>query len=200
MRKILIGVFLVMLVPLAALAQSNYPKAEVFGGYSYLRANPSEFSRLYDWTNLNGWNASVAGNINKWFGVEGDFAGYYGSPSILGLNIPLLDVNYYTFMGGPKLTYRSGAIAPFAHFLIGGVRGSFGGGIGSFNLTLTDQTALATAVGGGIDINMGKHFAVRPVQADYLMTRFNPITDFPFSGLSDRQNNLRLSAGIVWRF
>jgi hypothetical protein len=200
MRKILFVAFLMMLVPLAVLAQSNYPKAEVFGGYSHFRANPSEFDHLYNWKDLNGWNASFAGNINKWFGIEGDFDGYYGSPSILDFNIPLLHVSYYTFMGGPKLTYRSGAVAPFTHFLIGAARGSIGGGIGSFNLTLTDQTALAAAVGGGIDINMSKHFAIRPVQADYLMTRFNPITEFPFSGLSERQNNLRLSAGIVFRF
>jgi len=200
MLKILLGAFLTVLLPLAAFAQSNNPKAEVFGGYSYFQANASEFKNLYNWNNLNGWDASVAGNFNKWFGVEGNFSGYYGSPSVLGFNIPLLKVNYYTVMGGPKLTYRSGAIAPFTHFLIGAARGSFAGGIGSFNLNLTDQTALATAVGGGFDINLGKHLAIRAVQADYLMTRFNPITEFPFSGLSERQNNLRLSAGIVYRF
>jgi len=200
MHKVLLGAVLLVLVPVVASAQANYPKAEIFGGYSYFRANPSEFDDLYEWSNLNGWNASFAGNLNKWFGVEGDFAGYYGSPSVLGYNIPLLNINYLTFMGGPKLTYRSGAVAPFAHFLLGAARGSFGGGIGSFNLTLTDETALAAAVGGGIDINLGKHLAVRAVQADYLMTRFSPITEFPFSGLSERQNNLRLSAGIVYRF
>jgi hypothetical protein len=200
MRKILLGVFLMVLVPLAVMAQSDYPKGEVFGGYSHFRANPSEFDELYEWTGMHGWNASVAGNFSKWFGVEGDFSGYYASPSILGYKISLLDVNYYTLMGGPKLTYRNGAVAPFAHFLVGAARGNFGGGIGPYNLTLPDETALAAAMGGGIDINLGEHFAIRAVQADYLMTSFSPISEFPFSGLDERQNNFRLSAGVVFRF
>ena len=52
MRKIL-AVFLVFLaLPLAAAAQ-EYPKAEIFGGYSYFKANT-------DGVGLNGWDASVA--------------------------------------------------------------------------------------------------------------------------------------------
>ena len=73
MRKGLIGIFWALFVPLVALAQDEFPRAEVFGGYSYFRANPDKL-------NLNGWDASVAGNITNWFGVEGDFSGHYGSP------------------------------------------------------------------------------------------------------------------------
>ena len=71
MRKILLGSIFILVVPFAALAQPKYPAAEVFGGYSYLRAHPEDI-------NLNGWNASVTGNVTDWFGVEGDFSGHYG--------------------------------------------------------------------------------------------------------------------------
>jgi hypothetical protein len=77
MRKVLIAVSLVLLVPLATMAQQEYPKAEIFGGYSFFRANP-------DKVNLQGWDASVTGNITNWFGVEGDFSGHYGSPRVFG--------------------------------------------------------------------------------------------------------------------
>jgi len=160
MRKILLGVFLVLLMPLAALAQDEYPRAEVFGGYSFFRANPDDL-------NLHGWNASVAGNITNWFGVEGSFSGHYGSPRVFGFSVPFVDVSSHTFMAGPKLTYRSERAAPFAHFLIGAARAS----TGAYGVSITDS-ALATAIGGGIDINLNDTIAIRAIQADYLMTRF----------------------------
>jgi opacity protein-like surface antigen len=163
------------------MAQDEYPRAEIFGGYSYFRANPDGF-------NLNGWNASVAGNLTNWFGLEGDFAGHYGSPKIFGFNIPFADITSYTFMGGPKFSYRSGSLTPFAHFLIGGAQAR----TGALGVSISD-TALAAAVGGGIDINLSPSIAIRAAQADYVMTRFQ--TD-PFS-FRDRQNNFRFSAGLV---
>jgi hypothetical protein len=188
MRTTLLGLCLILLVPLTAVAQEEFPRAEVFGGYSYFRANPDEF-------NLHGWNASVAGNLTSWFGVEGDFSGHYGSPSVYGFGIPMVDISSHTFMGGPKLTYRSGAVAPFAHFLVGAARAA----TGAYGLTVSD-TALAAAVGGGIDINLNERIAIRAIQADYLMTRFQTGPAILFSGLDNRQDNFRLSAGIVFRF
>jgi opacity protein-like surface antigen len=185
MRKLLFGVFLMFLVPMAAMAQADYPKADLFGGYSYFRANPEKF-------NLNGWNASATANITDWFGVEGDFSGHYGAPGIFGFQIPYVNINSHTFMAGPKLTYRSNKIEPFAHFLIGAARAS----TGAFGYSVSD-TALAAAVGGGIDINVSKSLAIRAIQADYLMTRFQTVPQIFFSGLSDQQNNFRFSVGLV---
>ena len=185
MRKLWFGVSLWLLIPMAAMAQAEYPKAELFGGYSYFRANP-------DGLNLNGWNASVTANITNWFGVEGDFSGHYGSPRIFDFEGPLVDVSSHTFMAGPKLTYRAKVVVPFAHFLIGAARAS----TGALGYSLSD-TALATVVGGGIDINANKSLAIRAIQADYLMTRFQTGPQIAFSGLDDRQNNFRLSTGLV---
>ncbi len=185
MRKMFFGIALLCLIPVAAFAQADYPKAEVFGGYSFFRANP-------DALNLHGWNASVTGNISSWLGVEGDFSGHYGSPRVFGIGIPYVDVSSHTFMAGPKFSYRTESVTPFAHFLIGGARAS----TGAFGVTVSD-TALATVVGGGIDININDTFAIRAVQADYLMTRFKTNPQIFFSGLDERQNNFRISAGIV---
>ncbi len=189
MQKALFVFSLMLLIPMAAMAQEEYPKAEVFGGYSYLRANP-------DGMNLHGWNASVTANVTDWFGVEGDFSGHYGSPSIYGFEIPYvdIDINSHTFMVGPKLTYRSGSVAPFAHFLIGAARA----GTSAYGYSLSD-TAMAAAVGGGIDINLSESVAIRAIQADYLMTRFNVGSQVLFSGFDDRQDNLRISAGLVFK-
>jgi outer membrane protein OmpA-like peptidoglycan-associated protein len=50
--------------------------------------------------------------------------------------------------------------------------------------------------GGGLDIKVRQHFAIRIIQAEYLMTRFD---DFN-TGAAATQNDMRLSSGIVFRF
>jgi opacity protein-like surface antigen len=180
MRKVLFVLVSVCVLPLAAIAQENNPKVEIFGGYSYFRVNdPLSFTDL----NLNGWNASFSGNVTKWFGVVGDVSGHYGSPELFGIGVPFLSVNTHSFLFGPGLSYRGDRVTPFAHFLIGTTRAS----AGLFGLSYS-RSALSVAVGGGLDLRVNDHFAVRAFQADYLMTRF----------YDERQNNLRLSAGIVF--
>lgn len=182
MRKILFSFLFLLAIPFAAMAQPEYPPAEVFGGYSYLRANPEGF-------NLNGWNASVAGNITDWFGIEGDFSGHYGHPKDEFGSIPDFNINQHTFMIGPKLAYRAGSITPFAHFLIGAARA----GSHEVGFRSTSDWALSTVIGGGVDIDVSKSVAIRVAQADWLMTRFDTGDFFG----NDRQNNFRFSAGIV---
>jgi hypothetical protein len=52
----------------------DVPRAEVFGGYSYLNIDTNGLSSRQS---ANGWEAAISGNFNNWFGVEGDVAGYY---------------------------------------------------------------------------------------------------------------------------
>jgi hypothetical protein len=66
MRKLL-GQGLLLTLTSAAVAQ-DVPKAEVFGGYSYASADVLLGQRA----NLNGWNASAAVNLNRWFGLVTD--------------------------------------------------------------------------------------------------------------------------------
>jgi hypothetical protein len=58
--------------------------------------------------------------------------------------------------------------------------------------TTTSANALAVEAGGGLDIRLSGHFALRAVDARYLRT------DFPNS-TTNIQNNLSLGAGIVLR-
>ena len=46
--------------------------------------------------------------------------------------------------------------------------------------------------GGGIDRRVSRYFTVRPLQAEYFMTKFP-------DGANNRQNNFRFGAGIVLR-
>jgi hypothetical protein len=185
MNRILLGVLFLFVIPLAALAQPEYPPFEVFGGYSYFRADPEGY-------NLHGWNASVTGNVTNWFGIEGDFSGHYGHLSDQFGAIPGVNIDQHTFMGGPRLAYRAGSIVPFAHFLIGAARA---GTRDEFDDISISDWALASVFGGGVDINLSSSIAIRAAQADWLVTHFDT------GGYHDkRQNNFRFSAGIILKF
>jgi opacity protein-like surface antigen len=165
---------------MAAVASAqDAPKAEVFGGYSYLRLNPgSGFSGI----NLNGWNASVTGNFNSWFGIKADFSGQYGSPNIGGINV---DTNVYSFLFGPQISARGDRATGFAHALFGASRAEGS----SLGVSISD-TGFGMALGGGFDYKLADSLAIRPAQVDYLLTRIG----------GSNQHNVRYSAGIVLRF
>jgi cytochrome oxidase assembly protein ShyY1 len=200
MRKLSILMAFILL-PLALLAQVESPKATIFGGYSYLRNNSNGF---------NGWTGQGTYNFTRNFGLTADFAGNYrtlDSATILGFGAST-NQHMYTYMFGPTATAYFGKSSIFAHALFGQAHSSLGAGvsipiIGGISTGVRSANAFAMAFGGGVDIGVSKHFAIRAAQVDYLQTRFSP-TDALTTGLSssvnDRQNSLRYQAGIVFRF
>jgi len=165
MKRLWMMMLFLSVAAYAAKAQET-PRIELFAGYQYSHAD----KLLLPDRGLHGWNASLSANANRWFGIESDFSGTYAGDSRL-----------HTFMGGPRFTYRATHVTPFAHVL-------FGGAVRSA-LSNTD-TAVAMAAGGGLDINISKHVAVRVAQFDYLLTAFS----------SETQGNWRYSGGFVFRF
>jgi opacity protein-like surface antigen len=176
-KQLILFVGLFFALTMSAAAQ-DAPKAEVFGGYSYLRANPGLGAPGF---NLNGGSGSVAANITPMVGIVGDFGGYY-APNIYNSG---LNGNILSYMGGPRLTLRREKLSPFVQGLFGGVRASVSG---------SSSNSFAMALGGGVDLNVTNRIAIRLVQAEYLMTRFNIV------GVATNQNNARISTGIVFRF
>jgi len=180
MRKFTWIVALTLFLVVPASAQDT-PQLEVYGGGGFFRADLGGAD-----LNLYGWNFSATENLNKWFGGTADFSGFYGQPSST-------NVNTHTFMFGPHFAYRkAGAITPFAQVLIGGMRASRGYLISTTYPGGLSQSAtkFAAAFGGGLDLKVHKHVAIRVIQAEYVVTPF----------LDLRQDNIRLSAGVVFRF
>ncbi|MGH9601721.1 MAG: PDZ domain-containing protein [Terriglobales bacterium] len=77
----------------------DYPKAEIFGGYSHVRVDTQELGPLVSSVcsdidaalpgscppgsvginnSFHGWNAAAEVNVNRWLGVKADFSGHYG--------------------------------------------------------------------------------------------------------------------------
>jgi hypothetical protein len=191
-------------MPYSAGLNIGTPKAELFLGYSYLHAVPglAAGNRLV-W--LNGGSASIAYNLNRYLGIVADFGAMTNSEvRFTGAYTSTVDVNNsnvnaFTYLFGPRFSFRKyNRITPFAQVLFGGAHAN--------EVTLTSctsdctllpsQSTFAMTAGGGLDIKVHRHFAIRIIQAEYLMTNFENLT----TGKSATQNDMRLSSGIVFRF
>jgi len=160
-----------------SLQAQNTPIVDVSAQYS-----PLFIAKGYTiW--MNGGSGTVAGNINHWLGVAGDFGvnrGYVPE-SITG----------ETYTVGPRFTYRDlDRFVPFAQDLF--LQGLFGGSHFSESTGgITGGGSQFTfALGGGADIGLGsaRKFALRP-QLEYVGIR---------SGGSTTPS-WRLGIGVVYR-
>lgn len=169
MRRIPWLILPVLLLSLPCLAQQKpVPVFEISGAYSYVRYSSTK-------SNFNGGSVSFALNPNPWLGVVADVGAYHESV-IQGFD----SSNLISYLFGPRISYRSeDRITPYAQVLFGGAYD-----------TLMDRSALAMTAGGGLDVSVAHHVALRLVQGEYFMTRFG----------RDTQNNVRISTGIVFQF
>lgn len=170
----------------SAYAQESAPKLDVFAGYSYVQANPGVTG--VDSFHLHGGSASAAYNIRNWLGGVADFGGYTNG-NILNSGA---SGTFSTYLFGPRVSYRHyHRITPFGQVLFGVAHAN----AAAFGTTGT-QNAFAMTAGGGVDYKLYDHFAIRPFQAEYLMTRFGVGS----TGTTQTQNNVRISTGFVFRF
>lgn len=166
-------------------AQESAPKVDVFAGYSYLQANPGVTG--VDSFHLHGGSASAAYHFTNSLSAVADFGGY-DNGNLLGTGT---DGRLYTYLFGPRLSYRHyRKFTPFGQVLLGSAHAN----ASAFGTT-GSQNAFAMTAGGGFDYKLFDRFWIRPVQAEYLLTRFRE------GALGARnENNLRLSTGFVFRF
>src|SRR6266852_6671821 len=158
-------------------AQEGTPRYEVGLNYSWLHVNSANEDRQ---RTGNGGSGSFAYNINNVVGLVADFGGYANTR----INDRLL-----TYMFGPRFSWRHSRLTPYVQFL-------FGGGYvwNSPTGVFTTQNAFATAAGGGLDYNLTKRIAIKPIQVEYVMTQIDSAR-----GFGSHQNDVRCSGGIVFR-
>jgi outer membrane immunogenic protein len=111
--------------------------------------------------------------------------------------LPTIGLTLVSYMAGPRYTHPlPHRLSPFAQALFGGVHGfdsyfpsANGGPSGA-------ATSFAMAAGLGLDIALRPHLLLRAIQADYHYMQL------PNNALNpaNQQHNIRLSAGLVFRF
>lgn len=172
MKKTLLVICIVSLASFSAIAQDT-PKAEVFGGYSWAGGN------------FHGWDGSITGNVNKWFGVTADFSGQYGSEPA-GTIIIKQDAHSALF--GPRFTVRNKKYSPFAYALFGVTRFHESATISGQKLSESD-TGFSSAIGVGLDVTVNDRVAIRAFQIDYFRPNF----------YGEAHNRGRIAVGVVFR-
>jgi len=148
------------------------PKWELYGGYSLFYPNSDVHGELpgallplssHLETNPRGLGASVTYNFNRWFGLTLDTSSHWGSrESTLPRRID--DAAFSTLSFGPKITFRHHRLSPFLEVLVGDHR--------LMPDAFHDVDKLGLMIGGGLDINLSRHVALRLIRADYVYSNY----------------------------
>jgi len=228
MRKFAISMCAFLCLPFMAMAQSTEnvaTRGTIYGGYSLLHTSNSLGTGLgsglasdlggslgssFGGSNFNGWDGQGTFNFARHFGVTADFSGnskQLAGISFLGFSAGTQQ-HMYNVLFGPTATAYFGKSSVFGHALFGVAHSSLSAGVsapilGGISAPLTSANSFAMAFGGGVDIGLSKHFAIRAAQIDFIRTNFNSANALA-SGLStslnNNQNSFRYSGGIVFRF
>jgi outer membrane immunogenic protein len=170
----------------SAVAQSRF-LVDAGVAYNYVHSNaPVGDCGCFS---LNGGSVWVGIKFTRSVGIVGEIAGQHAS----GINSAGADLTLTSFLAGPRYTWtRAGRFAPFAQVLLGGAHA--GGTLAPGGSVLSGSAnAFAMTAGGGLDVGITRHIGLRAFQADYYLTHFD-------NGTNDHQNNLRIAAGVIFRF
>jgi outer membrane protein OmpA-like peptidoglycan-associated protein len=185
---------LFMFATLAAAQDQPAPKWELFGGYTVWNPGADVHGQLpgallplssrLEW-NPRGVGASATYNFNRWVGFTLDTSTNWGSgEKTLARRID--DAAFANISFGPKVTFRTQHFSPFLELLIGDHR-----------LTpdaFHDIDKLGVMFGGGLDLNVSRHIALRLFRADYVISNYRYA---PTSVPSTQLYGVRLQTGLV---
>jgi len=203
MCKSLVLVGLILLAAVTVVAQDDFPKVETAPAFMYIRTPISGQVRGQSFNqsfNCAGGGGTFAYNITSMFGLAADMGGCKIFGNTLGPVVGnTISGSQFTFLFGPRITFRSSSrFQPFFEVNFGGDHLSLScnnaAACGNQSLGFT---AFAMTAGGGFDIKLSKKFALRPIQAEYLYTRFG--NDCPLAACTQNnsQNSFRMKSGIV---
>ena len=213
-----LSVIVLMCASASALAQGttsgDYPKVEVFAGYSALGEANNSRNRITfsptastdsNYATPTGFQTSVIGNFSKHLGIKGDFSAHFGNDSGRSpvtactptCTTTTQDFQFktrvYNFLAGPEFKARNSTrFTPLLYALAGVAHTSatFTSSGPTLNLFLKNSNnSFAMALGGGFDIRATKRVSFRGTM-DY-----NPV--FINDSTNGTRDLLRISLGVL---
>ena len=214
MKKSFILFAVVLMFAMVAVAQ-DVPKAEVFLGYTYVRANSGSDVPSFS---ANGGGGQFAYNFGKYFSAVADIGAVHNG----NLGGFIIDNTATTFVFGPRFSMRYKRFRPYVQVLWGGVYYAASSKISAISATDplpvscrertqgwyahsgqpisarigAQEIAFAMTAGGGVDIKINKHFSFRPIGLDYYLTRLQNLR----TQGDNNQNNIRYTTGFNFTF
>jgi len=139
---------------------------------------------------MQGGSVQVHGQFWRGWGVVADVSGLHTANA----NGPGVGLDLVTVAFGPRYTW----VAPHRRYAVfGQVLAGETNGLNSVfpSSAGAKDTAngLALYIGGGVNVALQRHLALRAFEADWLRTQLPNAT-------TNVQNNLRLGAGLIFRF
>jgi opacity protein-like surface antigen len=183
---------------LAAAQDQPAPKWELYGGYSafypgcdlhgLLPGAVAPVASCLKW-DPRGAGASVTYDFNRWFGLTVDSSGQWGSGQS-GVAARIDQVEFFNLSAGPKITFRTHYFSPFLEVLAGEHRLA--------SEVFGNDREVGFMAGGGLDLNLTRHFAVRLFRADFVYSdhQYGPSSIVPATDV----RGVRLQSGLVFMF
>ena len=166
------------------------PKYQLAGGYTYRSFYPPNAPRF----GMNGWNATLDYNWRHWLSFVADGTGTYKDRGLDG------KTSIYTLLVGPRI-YPFGhrhRLIPYGQVLLGAGHEILNiPAQGGFPQKTFSSTAYAWEGGGGLDVRITPHWALRLIEFDIEKSRFK---DFTNVVTNPSESNRRVSVGIVFRW
>ena len=188
------SLFLLMfaIAAISTVRAQDYTKNELYGTYSFLSTDVD----VLEHEGFHGYGIGYQYNVSKGFGLVAEWTSNHGTVGpiqIPGRIILSVDARVNALLFGPRFSYRTRPVTLYAHYLLG----SASSRVGYDNAPGIKNTEFAQAVGGGVDFNVTKSFAIRAGQFDYLAIH----SDLPLNnGGSSWFRNFRYQAGAVFKF
>jgi len=203
------------------IAQNDYRKIEFFGGYSLMNFdnaagntnNAAVNDVLGEKELMQGFNASLTYNFHKYVGAKFDYSLHLREDNFSRpLGAGTIDTTLQNYLFGVQLKNNvddGPKLKPFGHALVGFAVQKIDidspqlplvFGVNDFSV---NETSLAFALGGGVDVKLNNKVDVRLGQVDWNIVRRG---DQQIPGITPgqtivlpntRQDNLRFSVGIV---
>ena len=152
--------------------------------YTYVRTNLVPSCNCF---HLNGGGAEVQVDLRSRLSLVGDLTATHAGD----ITANHYDLTQITYIGGLRYsTALRRHLLPFGDVLVGGAHtsGTLSPGVTGFG----SSNAFAFQTGGGLGVPLGERWTLVPFRAAYMLTTFS-------NGQADRQNDLRLSAGLRFR-
>jgi peptidoglycan-associated lipoprotein len=167
-------------------AASQPHPIEMGASYTYLRTN---ILPGCDCFSMNGGDLQITFGLRPGFQLVGE-AGVAHRGGLTPDGYAITQVDYT--LGLRYFPFTRARVQPFAETLFGGAYalGSLAPGNNSIG---GSSNAVAFVAGGGVAFRLNKHLVLQPARIDYEFTNFH-------NGQANRQNDLRLSTGVLYRF
>jgi len=183
MRKFSLVVLFLLFCGTFAVAQ----KGEVGAGWDYLHVDCG--SGCTEASVPGGFFVDGTYYFAKAIGLTGDFQ-YHKKTFSGGTDTG----RFLSFHGGPRVKGRYGKVEPFAHVLFGVTNVN----VSSSSFGSTSGNAFSMKFGGGLDVAVAPHFAIRLGEFNYYLTTFGVNSNVNLNG-QGHQNNITFGVGVVIR-